>query len=215
MSRWPRAERARVSAAYWLVPVAAVAFVGCQNDRLPSEPDPQSDSRLSASAHAAGLDANDWIVVFKDGTSDAPGLARRLVAANGGEIRFTYSHAIKGFAGNLPPQAIDAIQKNPNVAYVERDGVMEKTAVGSWGLDRIDERDLLLDGIYDPGTGRDGSGVTAYILDTGIEFGLPEYGGRASSGYDFVDNDSDAADCDGHGTHVAGTVGSLTYGVAT
>jgi subtilisin family serine protease len=199
---------------HWLVPAAAIAFVGCQNDRLPSEPEPTLEGQFSTSPQAAGVGADDWIVVFKDGTQDPPGLAHRLVAANGGSIRFTYSHAIKGFAGNLPPQAIEAIQKNPNVAYVERDGVMTTTAVGSWGLDRIDERDLVLDGVYDPGAGRNGSGVTAYIIDTGVELGLGEFGDRASSGYDFVDDEADASDCHGHGTHVAGTVGSATYGVA-
>lgn len=215
MSRRPLAKRARVSRDWhWLVPAAVIAFVGCQNDRLPSEPEPTFEGQFSASPQAAGVGADDWIVVFKDATQDPPGLARRLVAANGGSIRFTYSHAIKGFAGNLPPQAIEAIQKSPNVAYVERDGVMTTTAVGSWGLDRIDERDLVLDGVYAPGPGRDGSGVTAFIIDTGIEFGLGEYGNRASSGYDFVDDDADASDCHGHGTHVAGTVGSTTYGVA-
>jgi len=214
MSRWPLAKRASMSRGWhWLVPAALIAFVGCHNDRLPSEPEPTPEGQFSASPQAAGVGADDWIVVFKDGTPDPPGLASRLVAANGGSIRFTYSHAIKGFAGNLPSQAIEAIQKNPNVAYVERDGVVQKT-IESWGLDRIDDRALDLDGTYDPGPGRDGSGVTAFIIDTGIEFGLGEYGGRASSGYDFVDNDADASDCDGHGTHVAGTVGSTHYGVA-
>jgi len=203
---------------HWLVPATAIAFVGCQADRLPSEPEPQADSQLSASAQAAGIGADDWIVVFKEGTQDPPGLARRLVAANGGSIRFTYSHVIKGFAGNLPPQAIEAIQRNPNVAYVERDGVMEKTELGSWGLDRIDQRDLPLDNAYS--ATYDGTGVDVYIIDTGIDYATydkgTQFGTRLdqSRDVDFIDNDDDASDCDGHGTHVSGTVGSRDYGVA-
>ncbi len=217
MSRWPRAERERMSRDWrWLVPAAAIAFVGCTGDRLPSEPEPES--QFSASVQAAGVGADDWIVVFKDGTQDPPGLARRLVAANGGSIRFTYSHAIRGFAGNLPPQAIEAIQKNPNVAYVERDGAVQKTeAALSWGLDRIDQRDGL-DGQYN--WGYDGTGVDVYIIDTGIDYatysGGSQFGSRLDQArdFDFVDNDYDASDCDGHGTHVSGTVGSRDYGVA-
>jgi len=202
---------------HWLVPVAAIAFVGCQSDHLPSEPEPES--QFSVSAQATGIGADDWIVVFKEGTQDPPGLARRLVAANGGSIRFTYSHAIKGFAGNLPPQAIEAIEKNPNVAFVERDGIVH-TTIGSWGIDRIDERDLRLDGYFDTG-GRDGSGVDVYIIDTGIDFDTyadgAQFGSRLDQTHDrdFVDGDEDASDCHGHGTHVSGTVGSVGYGVAT
>ena len=76
--------------------------------------------------------------------------------------------------------------------------------VGSWGLDRIDQRALPLDNMYDP-EGRDGTNVHVYILDTGIDFGrTDQFGDRLSSGWDFIDGDDDAADCDGHGTHVAG-----------
>ena len=82
----------------------------------------------------------------------------------------------------------------------------------TWGLDRIDQRNLALNNSYV--YTQTGAGVTAYIIDTGVRLTHSNFGGRASSGYDFVDDDADASDCDGHGTHVAGTVGSATYGVA-
>jgi len=220
MSSWRRAEhRSPFRSGTWLVLMTVLAFVGCQDDPIPTEPVLETElPALIASVQDAGVGADDWIVVFRDGTPDAPALARRLVAANGGSIRFTYSHAIRGFAGNLPPQAIEAIQKNPNVAYVERDGAVQKTeAALSWGLDRIDQREGL-DGQY--GWGYDGTGVDVYIIDTGIDYatysGGSQFGSRLDKtrDFDFVDNDYDASDCDGHGTHVSGTVGSTGYGVA-
>ncbi|PNQ57666.1 alkaline serine protease, partial [Vibrio agarivorans] len=82
----------------------------------------------------------------------------------------------------------------------------------TWGLDRIDQRNLPLDSVYN--TEYDGTGVTAYVIDTGVNNEHEEFGSRASSGYDFVDDDDDASDCNGHGTHVAGTIGGKEYGVA-
>ncbi len=146
--------------------------------------------------------------------TDAPGLARRLAAEHGGELHYTYQHALKGFAATLPAQALEAVRRNPNVAYVEQDGVVRATDIQSnatWGLDRIDQRDLPLTGTY--AYNNTGAGVTAYIIDSGIETSHSEFGSRASSGKDFVDGGT-ADDCYGHGTHVAGTVGGATYGVA-
>ena len=88
--------------------------------------------------------------------------------------------------------------------------VLLYTTAATWGLDRIDQRSLPLSGTYS--ASRSGAGVTVYIIDTGILFGHTEFGGRASLGYDFVGGNG--IDCNGHGTHVAGTIGGTNYGVA-
>ncbi len=163
------------------------------------------------------IDLRDrYIVVFKDATTDTDGLIDELTRGNGSQVHFRYRHAIKGFCATIPSQALEGIRRNPNIDYIEADGPVSKWGVQanppSWGLDRIDQRNLPLNSSYTYNT--DGTGVTVYIIDTGIRFDHQEFSGRASSGYDFIDNDTDASDCDGHGTHVAGTVGGTTVGVA-
>jgi subtilisin family serine protease len=174
---------------------------------------PPTASRVGDDA-ASDVIPDQYIVVFRRDVNDAPGLARRLAAANGASVRFAYAHAIKGFAGRMSAQAAAALARNPNVAYVEQDQVVTASATQSnatWGLDRIDARSGL-DGSYSYAA--TGAGVTAYIIDTGILLGHDEFGGRAVTGYDAVTSGGPAADCNGHGTHVAGTVGGTTYGVA-
>ena len=149
-----------------------------------------------------------YIVVFKPGSAgnevkDAANRARGL----GSAIFYTYDAALTGFAASLPEKALQGLVHNPNVDYIEADQVITLEATQSpatWGIDRIDQRARPLSNSYTYNS--TGAGVTAYIIDTGILTTHNEFGGRASSGYDFVDNDSNAADCNGHGTHVSGTV---------
>src|SRR5437016_3680887 len=167
--------------------------------------------------------SGQYIVVFRDEVADPASLARQLVQAYGGSLSFTYTKAIKGFAATLPELAAQALALNPLVASVERDQVYhtdETQAMDAngdpWGLDRIDQQALPLSATYDYTA--TGAGVNVYIIDTGIWTAHPDFGGRADNVYDALTfnllGGESAEDCNGHGTHVAGTVGGTTYGVA-
>jgi len=160
---------------------------------------------------------DQYIVVLNSRLEDVDAIADDMVKMNRGRLKHVYKSALKGFAANLSEKAAQALANDPRVEYVEEDGVVtinatQSTPAGLWGLDRIDQRDLPLSGTYTYNF--TGSGVKAYIVDTGINTAHNEFGGRAIDGYDAVDGSLPAADCHGHGTHVSGTVGGATYGVA-
>ncbi|CAN5880373.1 hypothetical protein BH24GEM1_BH24GEM1_09240 [soil metagenome] len=190
--------------------LAVLANTACRDSAPPSDPTAPDLSPQDVSSAR-----ESFIVVFRHGTGDVPGLAARLAAQHGGEISHVYQHAIRGFAVRVPVQALAGLQRNPNVAYVEADQVF--TIVGTqtnptWGLDRIDQRNLPLSATYTYNA--DASGVRVYILDTGIRLGHQEFGGRAISGFTSINDGRGTDDCNGHGTHVAGTAGGSVYGVA-
>ncbi len=196
---------------YAVLGAVLLAAAACQDATSPRDV-AVAPARVNAVENAA---PNDYIVTFRDDESDPDGQANALVQAHGGSIRFVYRNALKGFAvANLPEAAVGALAGNPRVTRVERDGIVtadgSQSPTPSWGLDRIDAATGLNSTYTWP---NDGTGVTAYIIDTGLNSSSADFTGRIGTGNDFVDaNPPD--DCNGHGTHVAGTVGGTKYGVA-
>ncbi|MDP9762962.1 S8 family peptidase [Deinococcus enclensis] len=166
--------------------------------------------------------AGQYVVVFSEGAmgndlsaQDAGSLIRSLnLNAQGVEIQNIYAAALHGFSAKLSSENLAILRSDPRVKYVEQDAIMRMSATqtgATWGLDRIDQRNLPLDGSYTYNS--TASGVKVYIIDTGINTAHSNFGGRAIWGTNTT-GDGNNSDCQGHGTHVAGTVGSSTYGVA-
>lgn len=164
--------------------------------------------------------ADSYIVVLRDTAAlrerGVPTVVRQLAERHRGSVERTYQAALRGFSTTMSETNARRLTAEPAVAFVEQDHTVQASATQtnppSWGLDRIDQRDLPLNNSYTYPT--TASNVRAYIVDTGVRFTHTTFGGRATSGRDTVDNDNDASDCNGHGTHVAGTVGGSAYGVA-
>ncbi|HEV2149785.1 MAG TPA: S8 family peptidase [Longimicrobiaceae bacterium] len=189
--------------------VALLALAGlaaCDSEAVA----PRVEQTAPAFSTTEGGIPGRYIVTLDDAADPA------LVALEYGiKPQYVYESLITGFAGDISDVVLEALRLDARVVGIEQDGIVTTSTVQSpatWGLDRIDQAALPLDGSYT--YNHAGSGVTAYIIDTGIRYDHVEFEGRAVSGFDAFADGRNGADCQGHGTHVAGTVGGKTWGVA-
>ena len=185
------------------------------------------------STHAAELHTakqpieGRYIVVLKDDVATLGGQGDSLVdtsvasvastmsRAHGADLKHSFSHVLPAFVVEAGPKSVARLLEDDRVAYVEEDGVVSINATqnnATWGLDRVDQRDLPLDGSYTYDT--TASNLHTYIVDTGVLSSHNEFSGRMGNGFSAINDGRGSEDCNGHGTHVAGTVAGSTYGVA-
>jgi subtilisin family serine protease len=194
-----------------LTPLAVAALglaAACSDAGTPTQAAaPEGGAPLLSSAQ--GIDGQ-YIVVLNQSANP-----RSVAAVAGVNPHYVYTTAVNGFAAALNQGQLNALQHNPAVAYIEQDQPVQASTIqtgATWGIDRIDQANLPLSTTFS--YVNTGLGVRAYIIDTGIRLTHSQVVGRASTGYDAVTAGGTANDCNGHGTHVAGTVGGTTYGVA-
>ncbi|WP_330303481.1 MULTISPECIES: S8 family peptidase [unclassified Streptomyces] len=208
-----RSKKIRIAA---ITSVATAALLGGFT-ALPAQAAPAEGKVLAANSPTAIK--GSYIVTLKKGAGikAASSAGKGLINEYGGTVKKTFGTALNGYTANLSATEAKRLAADPAVASVEQNQTVHLTdttqSSAPWGLDRIDQAALPLSGTYTyPDTA--GSGVTAYVIDTGVRITHTQISGRASYGYDAVDGDTTASDGNGHGTHVATTIAGTTYGVA-
>ncbi|MFI1222494.1 MULTISPECIES: S8 family peptidase [unclassified Streptomyces] len=214
MRHTPHARR-RLATATVIATAAAVALATAA---FPATAAEQAPEGVIENAGAPGVISNSYIVTLKDSAPKSDSSQGKALAKKyGASIERTYRSALNGYAVDASAAEAKKFAADPAVASVSQNRTFTVSATQtnppSWGLDRIDQKNLPLDQRYTY-PDKAGEGVTAYVIDTGVRISHSDFGGRAFNGYDAIDNDNVAQDGHGHGTHVAGTVGGTAHGVA-
>ncbi|MEY3029230.1 MAG: hypothetical protein RL198_627, partial [Actinomycetota bacterium] len=189
----------------------ATAFAGLGLVSMPAQASTNAELIPSFSTLSAVKGTERYIVVYKDGFSVNSQL--RTLRSKGISVRATLPNVVNGMVVELSARQLATLRADSRIAAIAADGPVRIAETAStWGLDRIDQPELPLDGNFN--VARSGSGVTAYIVDTGIRADHVEFAGRLAAGATAISDGWGTGDCNGHGTHVAGTVGGTRYGVA-
>lgn len=196
--------------------VLSIAAGACADAGAPAGP-----ARLAPFIDVSGdittqIVPNEYIVILRDGARSDLNGAVAEVSAHGGKLIARYDHVFRGYAARLTSDQLTMVRQNPEVLLVQPNGVVTisgtQAPAPSWGLDRIDQRNLPLDNSFT--YANDGAGVHEYTIDTGILLTHNDFTGRVGNGFDAITSGGTANDCNGHGTHVTGTAAGTKYGIA-